>query len=505
MGVFSKSTALRRKDEQEYLLKKGGKKRPALERLQQDLDESLDVNRKILIERKAVEDGVAKEGPYLRHFNIFGWKLNFYNDIGYRIPIYNMLHTFLSPTVDVPQWHQITMVVNIVAITTALILALVCTFHSAVNFTETLQSDIRFNFGNPSSNFNETGFNHLPYNKDDFGCKVCVPPCVNGYPCFGDRKIDKDGTVASGYYALWWYKQTTEGGESGTPTENYTRYCVLSTMTLVAALVMAVILLGTGSANVFTKFDAPRSYQQDVVLGSYFWWLKIFLITLVLFTIMGILFFFQTLKFLVILKYTDDYIVEHKGEGGSWPFAGSEEPYGFVESITLFLIWLPCLGFLALVSKATHHAYTYPLRPWSNLSRFKLDDRLYRKHVVRQLSYFLHTYCKLPRVVDPELESRGSGPRGNRFDVFLAQAGGVPALEAEVVALMLIDAGIDNVEDLINSVRIDGNWVRDIPGMSLGAATNIVNYARKLHVLIDEGKPLNDDVCFKWHDSRLEA
>lgn len=62
----------------------------------------------------------------------------------------------------------------------------------------------------------------------------------------------------------------------------------------------------------------------------------------------------------------------------------------------------------------------------------------------------------------------GSGPWGDKFDVFLAQAGGVPACEAEVVAHILVDHGIDSVKDIVETVKIDPGWIKDLPGKKSG-------------------------------------
>lgn len=498
--------AIKRSYELADLQKKAEKKKEegSFERLLAGIKAANPPTRSVLIDRKAVKNGVAQDGPYLMNHTIKGYNITYYNDLGYKIPVYNIFHPFLAPSMDVPTWDQITAVIDILAITTALILALVATFHSAVGFTDAFQADIRFSPGEvPPAGSNVSGLSLLPYNEEFVTCTHSIGEGVN-YPCFDDRIIDVDGTTVSGNYALWWYKAVNDHGESGTPIQNLNRFCVLATMTLCSALIMAVLLLGTGSANSFTSSDAPRGYQRDLVLGSYYWWLKGYLLVLVFFTVLGILFFFQTLKFLVVVKFTNLYIVENNGDGEGWPGASSTDTYGFVESIILWLIWLPCIILIVVMSKANHHAYTYPVRPWSNLSKDKLDDNLYRREVKNRLTEFLHVHCRLP--LGGNDDSHGSGPSGNRFDVFLAQAGGTAAMEAEVIALVLIDAGIDNTRDLMDAVRIDNGWIRDLPCMSLGAATAIVSTCRQLNELSPSklAEVAGDLDCLAWAKQGLD-
>eukprot|EP00039_Didymoeca_costata_P019076 m.336139 g.336139 ORF g.336139 m.336139 type:complete len:482 (+) comp17768_c0_seq1:180-1625(+) len=410
-----------------------------------------------------VQTKSEKSSPYLN--TLCGFE--YYNDLANRLPIYNLFHPFFSGNADVPAWDQISSVVETLAITTALILALVCTFHSAVSFADTMQTDIRFSQGLDTGNVNTSGVQGLLYNEDHGPCKVCGDPCNNGFPCFDTRIIDADGTTVSGNYAKWW--NDPDHGEDGTVVENFNRTCVNSTAFLCTALIMSVIILGTGSANVFTRQQAPKTYQRDVVLGSFFWWLKICLILVILFTVIGIIFFFQTVKYMVMIKYTNEYVAT-EGKGQNWMGAGADDTYTFVETIVLWLTWIPVVIIALVASKAHHHAYTYPVRPWSNIMKDMVDDKVYRHETAVRLTKFLRETCKLPSTH----QNIGSGPWGNKFDVFLAQAGGVPACEAEIVAHVLIDAGVDTEDELIKLVSTDVGWLKDLPGISLGAAASIV-------------------------------
>lgn len=411
-----------------------------------------------------------KSSPYLN--TIFGYP--YYNDLANRFPLYNLFHPFFSGNADIPAWDQISSVVETLAITTALILALVCTFHSALAFPDSLQTDIRFSPGIDAGSWNASdgGIGGLTYNDGAPPCTVCLDgPCDadNYYPCFDDRAIDADGTTVSGNYAKWWYERVNDGREAGTPVENFNRTCVNSTACLCTALIMSVIILGTGSANVFTRSGAPKSYQRDVVLGTFFWWLKICLILVIVFTVIGIIYFFQTVKYMVMIKYTDHYVAD-TGTGQNWMSADPEDTYMFVQTIILWLTWLPVVATALIASKAHHHAYTYPIRPWSNIMKDLDEDKLYRHTTAEHLTTFLRDVCKLPSTH----QNVGSGPWGDKFDVFLAQAGGVPACEAEIIAHTLIDAGVDSKDDLIKLIDTDPGWLKDLPGISLGAAASIV-------------------------------
>ena len=158
--------------------------------------------------------------------------------------------------------------------------------------------------------------------------------------------------------------------------------------------------------------------------------------------------------------------------------------------------YIPFIIFVGFVSKGHHDAHTYPERPWSMLRRKDHPDQLYRVRKAEELALFLHQECKLPctsaahiagsekdyRRIANAGQRKGGGPASKLFDVFLAQAGGDDAVEAQIVAHALIDHGIDSKEDLLWLVHTEPDWLKAMPGIALTAAIRITQLcsARKI-------------------------
>ena len=130
----------------------------------------------------------------------------------------------------------------------------------------------------------------------------------------------------------------------------FNKRSVESTGCLCAALITAIIMLATGSIHVFTRPDAPQSYQRDVVLSSYFYWMKVSLVLTVFLTVLGIIFFFQCIKFLVYIKFTDQ-VVAFSGKSHSWLGASADNTYGYVVDMLWFLIYIPVAVICMIASK----------------------------------------------------------------------------------------------------------------------------------------------------------
>jgi len=218
-------------------------------------------------------------------------------------------------------------------------------------------------------------------------------------------------------------------------------------------------------------------------MGVYFSWFKYVLVCAIILTIGGLTQFFYSIKYMVMIKYTDVYVA---ASGNAKPYLAmdSNTTYGYSEDMIFYVIWFPTLILSLIASKAQHHVYTYPIRPWSNLQYNELEDRAYRFKVVEKMvDQILGTtqLCHLPNT--EQLHASGPGEWCgiealgglNTFDVFLTQAGVGTAGESQIVAHALVDAGIDTLQDLHTICITDPGWVRDLPGVSLWAATAIVS------------------------------
>jgi len=267
-------------------------------------------------------------------------------------------------------------------------------------------------------------------------------------------------------------------------SSHFAATCMESSTTLMSVIVITIFVLGFVSAgNPFTADGAPKTWQRDMVMGVYFSWFKYVLVCAIILTIGGLTQFFYSIKYMVMIKYTDVYVA---ASGNAKPYLAmdSNTTYGYSEDMIFYVIWFPTLILSLIASKAQHHVYTYPIRPWSNLQYNELEDRAYRFKVVEKMvDQILGTtqLCHLPNT--EQLHASGPGEWCgiealgglNTFDVFLTQAGVGTAGESQIVAHALVDAGIDTLQDLHTICITDPGWVRDLPGVSLWAATAIVS------------------------------
>lgn len=159
----------------------------------------------------------------------------------------NLFWMFLDESRDPPEWIQYTGLLNVLAITMALVLALVCTFYSALDYDEMARAQLRYSWGaddkqplvyaNPlclsgaGFSFEDANVTDRAQNCVDFfnnqnssntefsrfttsNWKVPDPTSTNPlmrsypyceYPCFDARPIDDSGALVSGNYSFWWY------------------------------------------------------------------------------------------------------------------------------------------------------------------------------------------------------------------------------------------------------------------------------------------------------------
>ena len=74
------------------------------------------------------------------------------------------------------------------------------------------------------------------------------------------------------------------------------------------------------------------------------------------------------------------------------------------------VVYLPLIVLALIASKAHHHAWTYPERPWSNIGDDDLEDRIYRFGASRTLAK-----CVLAVGSRRRAASDGIGGRGRRW------------------------------------------------------------------------------------------
>jgi hypothetical protein len=290
--------------------------------------------------------------------------------------------------------------------------------------------------------------------------------------------------------------------------EEFNTMCCMGAGVNSAALILAVLVLGTGSANVFTRDQdaGGLSHQYRTVMHSYVYWLRWAILLMVLLSAYGIILFGFAMKALVYIKWTDGYIEEH-GTFPVWLSAGPESPYGYVQTTTVYCLYLP-LGFCIFILSFGHAAlHAFPLHSQNDLNgtssrtngislddlkcwgKKKQDEQLTERRSAHadDLVDLLHHLCGLNKTPKDPL-AQNYGPREtacfcregrgikDERGIFLSGAGGVPNSDAEVVADCLLDAGFHNVRSLVKIVLPSelggvghGAKLMEVPGMQRGA------------------------------------
>lgn len=204
-------------------------------------------------------------------------------------------------------------------------------------------------------------------------------------PCFQDRPIDGDGTLASGGYAMWWHfnrynsddgKRFNAPGIIGhpfdaskpieltdwySPIDMYNADAAASAMLLSLALLLSVVVLVAGAPNTFAHSE-KTGRQFSTVMRTFMWWVRWVLALIMGATILGVFLYFQCLKDMVFLKFSDDTI-ERTGDWGGWLLSGPESTYGWSSTSIIWLCYAPlAIGFL-MVSLGQRAAYQYPRNP----------------------------------------------------------------------------------------------------------------------------------------------
>jgi len=232
-----------------------------------------------------------------------------------------------------------------------------------------------------------------------------------------------------------------------------------------------------------------------------------YVLVIVLFGVIGFFYFAESLKYMVYIKFSDQWIEENWEDiDADRSIFDSASTYGYVQSCVWAGIYFPIFVMGIFISKGQHSAYTFPMRPhgtflgittrysWAGdfVRRFlcflcfsakdsaddaeHMDDdyEAYRMKQVHALTHFLVNKVHLPHT----WQVHGSGPRGLAYDMFLTTAAGQNTMSAEVVANALVDVHIDSEEILLEMARDNElkTWIGEVPGISMGAAMHIIRY-----------------------------
>lgn len=459
----------------------------------------------------------------------------------YKIPIFNFFYGFYDIENDPPEWEQLTSLLNVLAIVTALLLALVCTFYSTVDFEETASAELRYSWGvdhadHPAYRHADaaTRFNARYLEIRSPSCfgptasQACidewqtagnnvslwsaavanVTAVVEGspyypwcrFPCYADRPYTGDDmatSFTSGNYALSWVlrrvvlvsgdaaetameegkhlnredicgEDKTEDGwqcyHNQSPMEEFINFSTWCAAFLSFALLLAVLVLGTGSANPFAREqdNGGFSYQYRSVTRAYLYWVRFVNLGIIWGTILGTILFIQALKAMVYVKYTDIYI-EEKGYYGAFGFYfGMDSPYAFVNTATIWIFYLPIFAGAIILSVSTAMLNSTPAHSTTDMNNVRtMTLAARRKAHADDLADFLEFVGQLPRFRPSSLDANGLDPVGPRLGCYgkdkgfrtdigitLKGAGGQSSYEAESVADALIDAGIYDVRTL---------------------------------------------------------
>ena len=146
----------------------------------------------------------------------------------------------------------------------------------------------------------------------------------------------------------------TEGGymckHTQSPTEEFANFSTLSAAFLSTSLLLSILVLAAGSSNTFAKEQETggMAYQYRSVARAYLYWVRFVNLGTIFFTIFGTIFFVQSLKAMVYVKYTDS-LVEVDGYSQAFGFYfKADSPYTFVNSATIWLCYVP-ITFSAIV------------------------------------------------------------------------------------------------------------------------------------------------------------
>lgn len=404
--------------------------------------------------------------------NIFGT----YNSVGHQLPLFNLLWAFLGGRQQGTTWRQLATLMENISIVSALMLALVITFHSAYNFDEIVAADDRFHQDLDGTRFGGAGV-YRTVSKMDFGDSYAN--------WWHGGMAGQNGGTRMGDCAEPNSLECRTSGRQSKASEDFNATCLLSECFLTLALLLAVLVLSTGGITTIGRPSVDTGGHQFVrVMESYMQFVRIVVVVTLFSALLGLGLFFSLIKMEVFLKFPDFYVEMH-GNSGAFPASPTSfwtSIYGFSHSAVVFFTFFPLFVFGWILSTGQRAVYSFPVEPLTDFLE-PPDERMYSRAA---LTGFLVKTCRLSKcgidktadVLDglspTGLDDRDESGLAYREFVFLTAAGGARSSEAEVIADHLYDAGIRTVQELILFVKTGDDEIYNIAGISMMAASQII-------------------------------
>jgi hypothetical protein len=400
--------------------------------------------------------------------NVFGT----YNSVGHQLPLFNLLWAFFGGRRQGTTWLQLSTLMENISIVSALMLALVITFHSAYNFDEIVAADDRFHQDLDGSTFGGAGV-YRTVSKMDFGDSYARwwhggMAGQNGGTRMGDGN---DCAVPNSL-------ECRTSGRKSRVSEEFNATCLLSECFLTLSLLLGVMVLSTGGITTIGRPSVDTSgHQFSRVMESYMQFVRIVVVVTLFAALLGLGLFFSLIKMEVFLKFPDFY-VEMNANSGAFPASPTSfytSIYGFSHAAVVFFTFFPLFLFGWILSAGQRAVYSFPVEPLTDFLEPE-DERQFSRAA---LTEFLVKTCRLSKSgVNKNPKQQGDDDSTDlasyREFVFLTAAGGARSSEAELLADHLYDAGIRTVQELILFVKTGDDEIYNIPGVSMMAASQII-------------------------------
>lgn len=355
----------------------------------------------------------------------------------------------------------------------------------------------------------------------------CMVNVTCAAPCFYDRYVADYKWIDSKYYGMWQYGQADK---AATPlSSQFSRDINTSCGFLVTSLFLTVVVLALGSPNIFFRNgnrkingyfrggnENSEGHQYRTIARAYFYWVRWVILAIVLFALVGIVFFFEAQKFLTYMKYTDWYLEQNRGKSIFNSSPPPDATYSQAQSYLAIYFYLATFVGFVLISTGHRAAYMYPINSRSNMSDVKNQTK--RLALRMDLIKFLHFECNIyshtfqchdskdglkhsrfgPKIAMSDMwrgsQSVSNDPSNNRDPlsthqialelrrgVYGSGAGGVAATDAEVVADVLIDNAFLVPEDLLELQTLGIQSVLyELPGIHFSVVGLIISACRRM-------------------------
>lgn len=397
--------------------------------------------------------------------NVFGT----YNSVGHQLPLFNLLWAFFGGRKQGTTWLQLSTLMENIAIVSALMLALVITFHSAFSFDEIVAADDRFHQDPDGSTFGGAGV-YRTVAKMDFGDSYAR--------WWHGGMAGQNGGTRIGNCAEPTSPECRTSGRKLRASEDFNATCLASECFLTLSLLLAVLVLSTGGITTIGRPSVDTSgHQFSRVMESYMQFVRIVVVVTLFAALVGLFLFFSLIKMEVFLKFPDFYVETHANSGAfpASPTSFYTSIYGFTHAAVVFFTFFPLFAFGWILSAGQRAVYSFPVEPLTDFLEPE-DERQFSRAA---LTEFLVKTCRLSKCGVNKKPNQLSDDDSTdlaayREFVFLTAAGGARSSEAELLADHLYDAGIRTVQELILFVKTGDDEIYNIPGVSMMAASQII-------------------------------